>query len=406
MSDDKSHFNRQFIFESQAQPSAPAAEVAKKSSRAKSGVILPAAIGALFGALVAGVIIVDGPNFVPQATHQILINNTQSVDWVTGVAATSAPSVVTISVSANSGTSAGTGSGVFLNKNGFIATNNHVVTLDGETSAVQIEVKTSDDHIYAASVVGTDPTNDLAVIKISGSSFMPIDFADSSTLNVGAPVVAIGAPLGYDATVTAGIISSLHRTIQVPSSAVPKGGSSQLWGNNTNSSSDINLDVIQTDAAINPGNSGGALVNDKGQLIGINVAIATSGSSSTGQAGSIGVGFAIPSNDVKRITDQIIKTGKASHGLLGAMIKDQPNSGAAGSFSVGAVVVSVTPGGAADQAGLKANDIVTAVGSQVIENSSQLTAAIRARAPGDKVTLTVTRGKKTLTLTATLRSAN
>ena len=406
MSDDKSHFNRQFIFESQAQPSAPAAEVAKKSSRAKSGVILPAAIGALFGALVAGVIIVDGPNFVPQATHQILINNTQSVDWVTGVAATSAPSVVTISVSANSGTSAGTGSGVFLNKNGYIATNNHVVTLDGETSAVQIEVKTSDDHIYAASVVGTDPTNDLAVIKISGSSFIPIDFADSSALNVGAPVVAIGAPLGYDATVTAGIISSLHRTIQVPSSAVPKGGSSQLWGNNSNSSSDINLDVIQTDAAINPGNSGGALVNDKGQLIGINVAIATSGSSSTGQAGSIGVGFAIPSNDVKRITNQIIKTGKASHGLLGAMIKDQPNSGAAGSFSVGAVVVSVTPGGAADQAGLKANDIVTAVGSQVIENSSQLTAAIRAHAPGDKVTLTVTRGKKTLTLTATLRSAN
>jgi putative serine protease PepD len=406
MSDDKSHFNRQFIFESQAQPSAPATEVAKKSSRAKSGVILPAAIGALFGALVAGVVIVDGPNLVPPATHQILINNAQSVDWVTGVAATSAPSVVTISVSANSGTSAGTGSGVFLNKNGFIATNNHVVTLDGETSAVQIEVKTSDDRIYSASVVGTDPTNDLAVIKIVGNSFIPIDFADSSALNVGAPVVAIGAPLGYDATVTAGIISSLHRTIQVPSSAVPKGGSSQLWGNNTNSSSEINLDVIQTDAAINPGNSGGALVNDKGQLIGINVAIATSGSSSTGQAGSIGVGFAIPSNDVKRITNQIIKTGKASHGLLGAMIKDQPNSGAAGSFSVGAVVVSVTPGGAADQAGLKANDIVTAVGSQVIENSSQLTAAIRAHAPGDKVTLTVTRGKKILTLTATLRSAN
>jgi putative serine protease PepD len=406
MSDEKSHFNRQFIFESQAQSLAPAAETEKKSSPLKSGIILPAAIGALFGALVAGAAIVEGGNFMPQATHQILINNTQSVDWVTGVAATSAPSVVTISVSADSGSSAGTGSGVFLTKSGYIATNNHVVTLDGETSAVQIEVKTADDHIYAATVVGTDSTNDLAVIKISGNSFMPIDFADSSSLNVGAPVVAIGAPLGYDATVTAGIISSLHRTIQVPSSAVPKGGSSQLWGNNSNSSGDINLDVIQTDAAINPGNSGGALVNDKGQLIGINVAIATSGSSSTGQAGSIGVGFAIPSNDVKRITNQIIKTGKASHGLLGAMIKDQPNSAAAGSFSVGAVVVSVTPGGAADQAGLKANDIVTAVGSQVIENSSQLTAAIRAHAPGDKVTLTVTRGEKTLTLTATLRSAN
>ncbi len=406
MSDEKSHFNRQFIFESQAQSLAPAAETEKKSSPLKSGIILSAAIGALFGALVAGAAIVEGGNFMPQATHQILINNTQSVDWVTGVAATSAPSVVTISVSADSGSSAGTGSGVFLTKSGYIATNNHVVTLDGETSAVQIEVKTADDHIYAATVVGTDSTNDLAVIKISGNSFMPIDFADSSSLNVGAPVVAIGAPLGYDATVTAGIISSLHRTIQVPSSAVPKGGSSQLWGNNSNSSGDINLDVIQTDAAINPGNSGGALVNDKGQLIGINVAIATSGSSSTGQAGSIGVGFAIPSNDVKRITNQIIKTGKASHGLLGAMIKDQPNSAAAGSFSVGAVVVSVTPGGAADQAGLKANDIVTAVGSQVIENSSQLTAAIRAHAPGDKVTLTVTRGEKTLTLTATLRSAN
>ncbi len=405
MSDDKSHFNRQFIFESQAQPSAPQASAAKKTNLLRSPVLIPALVGAVFGALVGGVVIVDGPNFVPQATRQILINNTQSVDWVTGVAATSAPSVVTISVSADSGSSAGTGSGVFLTKTGYIATNNHVVTLDGETSAVQIEVKTSDDHIYAARVIGTDPTNDLAVIKISGNSFLPIDFADSSSLNVGAPVVAIGAPLGYDATVTAGIISSLHRTIQVPSSAVPQGGSSQLWGNNTNASTDINLDVIQTDAAINPGNSGGALVNDKGQLIGINVAIATSGSSSSGQSGSIGVGFAIPSNAVKRITNQIIKTGKASHGLLGAMIKDQPNSAAAGSFSVGAVVVSVTPGAAADQAGLKAKDIVKAVDSQAIENSSQLTAAIRAHSPGDKVTLTVIRGTKTLTLIATLQAA-
>ena len=405
MSDDKSHFNRQFIFESQAQPSAPLAPAAKKTNLLRSPVLLPALVGAVFGALVGGVVIVDGPNFVPQATRQILINNTQSVDWVTGVAATSAPSVVTISVSADSGSSAGTGSGVFLTKTGYIATNNHVVTLDGETSAVQIEVKTSDDHIYAARVIGTDPTNDLAVIKISGNSFLPIDFADSNSLNVGAPVVAIGAPLGYDATVTAGIISSLHRTIQVPSSAVPQGGSSQLWGNNTNASTDINLDVIQTDAAINPGNSGGALVNDKGQLIGINVAIATSGSSSSGQSGSIGVGFAIPSNAVKRITNQIIKTGKASHGLLGAMIKDQPNSAAAGSFSVGAVVVSVTPGAAADQAGLKAKDIVKAVDSQAIENSSQLTAAIRAHSPGDKVTLTVIRGTKTLTLIATLQAA-
>ena len=404
MSDDKSHFNRQFIFDAPPTHSPATESAPKKAGLVKSGVLLPAAIGALFGALVGGVVAIDGGNFVPQSTHQILVNNTQSVDWVTGVAATSAPSVVTISVSANSGTSAGTGSGVFLNKNGYIATNNHVVTLDGETSAVQIEVKTSDDHIYAATVVGTDPTNDLAVIKISGNSFTPIDFADSSSLNVGAPVVAIGAPLGYDATVTAGIISSLHRTIQVPSSAVPQGGSNSLWGNST-PASDINLDVIQTDAAINPGNSGGALVNDKGQLIGINVAIATSGSSSSGQAGSIGVGFAIPSNDVKRITNQIIKTGKASHGLLGAMIKDQPNSAAAGSFSVGAVVVSVTPGGAADQSGLKPNDIVTAVDSHVIENSSQLTAAIRSRAPGDKVVLTVTRGKKTLTITATLQAA-
>ena len=404
MSDDKSHFNRQFIFDAPPTHSPATESAPKKAGLVKSGVLLPAAIGALFGALVGGVVAIDGGNFVPQSTHQILVNNTQSVDWVTGVAATSAPSVVTISVSANSGTSAGTGSGVFLNKNGYIATNNHVVTLDGETSAVQIEVKTSDDHIYAATVVGTDPTNDLAVIKISGNSFTPIDFADSSSLNVGAPVVAIGAPLGYDATVTAGIISSLHRTIQVPSSAVPQGGSNSLWGNST-PASDINLDVIQTDAAINPGNSGGALVNDKGQLIGINVAIATSGSSSSGQAGSIGVGFAIPSNDVKRITNQIIKTGKASHGLLGAMIKDQPNSAAAGSFSVGAVVVSVTPGGAADQAGLKPKDIVTAVDSHAIENSSQLTAAIRSRAPGDKVVLTVTRGKKTLTITATLQAA-
>lgn len=361
--------------------------------------VLGPVIGAAFGAYaVTG----NLPTF--GSSQQIVVNNNSDINWVTAAAAKALPSVVTLSVSGQN--DAGTGSGVVLSQDGYILTNAHVVTLDGATSDVVIEVKTSADKIFRATVVGTDPTNDLAVIKAAGAGFTPIDFADSANINVGDYAAAIGAPLGYDASVTAGVVSSMHRTIQVASAAVPKdGGSSlQLW-NTGSDQAPVNLDVIQTDAAINPGNSGGALVNDKGQLIGINVAIATATSTST-QAGSIGVGFAIPSNTAKRVSDQIIKNGKVSHGLLGALVTDATNSDAAASFSVGATIKELTPGGPAEKAGFKVGDVITGCDGVPIDSASKLTAAIRSKSAFSKVEIEVQRGNKTLTITATLGDAD
>ena len=403
MNDNKSHYNNQFLGEKIKLPQAVVSEKSAVKAPSNKLMLTAAIIGPLLG-VVVGAYAVNGtlPSLVP--SQQVIVNNSSDVNWVTGAAAKALPSVVTLSVSGPN--DAGTGSGVVLNKDGYILTNAHVVTLDGATSDVVIEVKTSADKIYRATVIGTDPTNDLAVVKANGTGFTPIEFADSSSINVGDYAVAIGAPLGYDATVTQGVVSAMHRTIQVASAAVPKdGGSSlQLW-NNSSSQAPVNLDVIQTDAAINPGNSGGALINDKGQLIGINVAIATA-TSTTSQAGSIGVGFAIPSNTAKRVSDQIIKTGKVSHGLLGAFVSDQTNSDATASFSVGAKVVKLAPGGPAETAGLKIDDVIVAVDGESINSASKLTAAIRAKEAYSKVTLTVERAGKTITIEATLGDAD
>jgi putative serine protease PepD len=303
-------------------------------------------------------------------------------------------------VSSSSG--GGNGSGVFLTADGYLLTNTHVVTLDGATSSVKVEVKTYDGHIYPAKVVGTDPTNDLAVIKVSaGIQFTPIDFADSSALNVGDATLAIGAPLGLSNTVTKGIVSALNRTIQVASAAAPdnsSGGGLQFYNGSGDS---INLRVIQTDAAINPGNSGGALLNQQGQLIGINVAIANAG----GTSGSIGVGFAIPSNVAKRIAEEIMSTGSASHGLLGAMVSDSANSDAAASFSVGAKVLKLTAGGAAEKAGVLEGDIITKFNGVAINSASELTAAVRQEKADAKATIDLIRDGKTMTLNVVLGDA-
>ena len=402
MSDNKSHYNNQFLGEPVKLPQQPQAVPAPKA-KASTSLILVAVLGPLLGVFV-GASAIGGVLPLLSGSQQVTVSNPGSVNWVTGAAAKALPSVVTLSVSGNS--SAGTGSGVVLSADGYILTNAHVVTLDGSTSDVVIEVKTSSDRIYKAKVIGTDPTNDLAVIKASGTGFSPIEFADSSKINVGDFAVAIGAPLGYDATVTSGVVSAMHRTIQVASAAVPKdGGSSlQLWNNGTDAPP-VNLDVIQTDAAINPGNSGGALINDKGQLIGINVAIATATTTSS-QAGSIGVGFAIPSNVGKRIADQIIKNGKVSHGLLGAFVSDATNSDAAASFSVGALVEKLTANGPADKAGIKVGDVITECDGQSIDSASKLTAAIRSKSANSKVTLKLTRNGKEITVEATLGDAD
>jgi putative serine protease PepD len=229
----------------------------------------------------------------------------------------------------------------------------------------------------------------------------PIVFADSAKINVGDQVVAIGAPLGLEATVTRGIISALNRTIQVASSESPDQSSLEFWSGNAGRP--INLNVIQTDAAINPGNSGGALVNDRGELVGINVAIATAGS--LAQSGNIGVGFAIPANVAKRIADEIIVGGEASHGLLGALVSDAMSSDDGAGFPIGVQVVEVTPGGAAELAGIKAGDIITRVNSKTVTTASELTAAVRQEPAGSTVKIELIREDVRLTINVVLQDA-
>jgi putative serine protease PepD len=294
---------------------------------------------------------------------------------------------------------------VFLNAEGYILTNNHVITLDGQSSNPTVEVQTYDKKTYNAEIIGRDPMNDLAVIKVEGTGFKPIEFTDSSNLNIGDPVVAIGAPLGLTESVTSGVISALNRTISVSNSSAPSDGGLQLWSGNAGSAP-VSLRVIQTDAAINPGNSGGALVNAKGQLIGINVAIASTGSSSSdSQSGNIGVGFSIPSNVAKRIADEIIKDGKATHGLLGALVTNKLfDETASTSFSVGALIKEVTADGAAAAAGLKAGDVVTKFNGQVILEAGDLTAAVRLEPAGATATVEFLRDGKPQKATVTLGS--
>ncbi|GEK84917.1 S1C family serine protease [Microbacterium aerolatum] len=344
----------------------------------------------------------------------ITVNNPGSVNETTAIATEVLPSVVTIQAAGSS--ESGSGSGVVLSDDGYVLTNTHVVTLGGAEGDPTIRVTTSDGHIYNAEIVGTDPIYDLAVIKLEGATDLtPIEFADSSELNVGSTAVAVGAPLGLSNSVTTGIVSALNRSIQIASSALPdsaaedapqdqgdQGGSPfqfDLPGTEPQSASQsISISVIQTDAAINPGNSGGALVDSEGRLIGINVAIATAGSSE--ESGSIGVGFSIPSNIAKRVSDEIIENGSATHGLLGATVQDATSVESA--EVAGAVIVETTGGGAAAEGGLKSGDIVTQFNGLPITGATDLTAQVRAVAAGSEATVTYVRGGETFETSVTL----
>jgi putative serine protease PepD len=365
----------------------------------------------------------------------ITVNDSKNATSITAVAVKASPSVVTINVTGTD--AAGTGSGIVLTSDGYVLTNTHVVTLDGETGSAKIQVETNDGRLYTANVVGTDPIDDLAVVKLQGVTGMqPAKFADSTKVNVGDTAIAIGAPLGLAGTVTNGIVSALNRSITVASSAAPPttgdGGSSGGSGSGSSGSpfdfwnfgqggsggsggsqapsapaqSTIALSVIQTDAAINPGNSGGALLDSDGEVIGVNCAIASASDSTSttgGQSGSIGVGFAIPSNIAIRIANDIIKTGSATHGLLGATVQDVTTDGSATTSKVvGASIQSVVAGGAAASAGLKAGDVVTSINSIPVTGSTDLTAQVRALQGGSKATIDFVRGGRSMSLKVTL----
>lgn len=402
-----------------------------KGKHATRTVLAAAAIAALVGGGIGGGVVAAtstgaASSITTTSSGTTIVNNTDSVNAVTAAAANATPSTVTIA--ATSSNASGSGSGVILDAEGHILTNTHVVTLDGATANAAIEVQLADGSVRSATVVGTDPTSDLAVIKLdstSGLTLTPATLGDSDALNVGDTTVAIGAPLGLSNTVTTGVVSNLVRTIEVASSAADESttdsgsGTTDPFGSSpfqfeipgqqsqsTSSSSTIAINVIQTDAAVNPGNSGGALINSNGEVIGINVAIASTDSSSASTSGNIGVGFAIPINYAKRVAQEIIDNGSATHGMLGATVSTSPaNNDSSEAFGDGALIQEVTSGGSAAAAGLKSGDVVTAVDGRSISEAIELTAAVRQAAAGDTVTLTVERNGSTQQVTVTLGDA-
>ncbi|MFF5363517.1 trypsin-like peptidase domain-containing protein [Streptomyces scabiei] len=325
----------------------------------------------------------------------------QSSDGVTGrapgsvaaIAADALPSVVTLHVSGSS--AQGTGTGFVLDGRGHILTNNHVVDPAGTNG--DISVTFSGGETAKATVVGRDTGYDLAVVKVSGvSGLKPLPLGNSEEVRVGDPVVAIGAPFDLANTVTSGIISAKERPITA--------------GGESGDVSDVSyVDALQTDAPINPGNSGGPLLDGKGRVIGINSAIRSAGGGSEsdgGQAGSIGLGFAIPINQGKRVAEELINTGRASHPVIGvtldmdysgdgARIGDKGDGGAAG----------VTAGGPADRAGIRSGDVITEVDGQRVHSGDELIVKVRAHRPGDRLQLTLLRGGDERTVTLTLGSS-
>jgi putative serine protease PepD len=296
------------------------------------------------------------------------------------------PSVVMIDVAGPSGE--GSGSGIILSRDGKILTNNHVAALAGNSG--QISVSFNDGSHAKAKILGTDPLTDTAVIQAEGvNDLTPATLGHSSSLQVGQGVVAIGSPFGLDATVTSGIVSALNRPVNV-------GQVSQ--GNSTV------YPAIQTDAAITPGNSGGPLVNLSGEVVGIDAAIQTATNQAAGgEPGSIGLGFAIPIDEVLPIVQQMIKGETPTHARLGIGVEDAA-SGQGAQITDGAKISQVSNGSAASNAGLRAGDVITKVDGHLITSSDGLVAIIRSYRPGDKVSVTYERGGDTHTVRATLDS--
>jgi putative serine protease PepD len=303
------------------------------------------------------------------------------------------PSVVAITVTSSQ--ASGQGSGVIFDTKGHILTNNHVVTAGGTDS--KLSVTLSDKRTYDATIVGTDPSTDLAVIKLTNApkDLKAIALGNSTAIKVGDQVMAVGNPLGLAGTVTTGIVSALNRPVTT---------SDQEQDPTQQSTTDpVVTNAIQTSAAINPGNSGGALVNAGGQLIGINSAIASLGSSSSSssQSGNIGIGFAIPVNEARSIAEQLINTGKATHPYLGVSSKDGVVTDGSAKRAA-AMLTNVVSGTPADKAGLQAGDAITSVDGNSIDGSLSLVAQVRQHAVGDKVTLKVVRDGQPKDVSVTL----
>jgi putative serine protease PepD len=309
---------------------------------------------------------------------------------VAGVAAKALPSTVTIEAESSSG-EGGTGTGFVFDKQGHIVTNNHVVA--GAVDGGKLTATFPTGKKYDAEVVGHAQGYDVAVIKLTDapSDLKPLTLGNSDKVAVGDSTIAIGAPFGLSNTVTTGIISAKNRPV--------------ASSDGSNSTKASYMSALQTDASINPGNSGGPLLDAQGNVIGINSAIqsASNGLGGTGQAGSIGLGFAIPINQAKNVAQQLIKTGKPVYPVIGASVSLNEDSGGAKITPQGeGGTDSVTPGGPADKAGLKSGDVITKLDGTPIDSGPTLIGEIWTHRPGDKVTLTYTRDGKTRTAEVTL----
>ncbi|KOU55210.1 hypothetical protein ADK57_45380, partial [Streptomyces sp. MMG1533] len=318
-------------------------------------------------------------------------------DSVAGIAARALPSVVTLHVSGAE--ESGTGTGFVLDDRGHILTNNHVVepaASGGGTGEISVTFHSGDTA--KATVVGRDSGYDLAVVKVSGvSGLEPLTLGNSDNVQVGDPVVAIGAPFDLEGTVTSGIISAKERPITA--------------GGESGDGSDVSyVDALQTDAPINPGNSGGPLLDSRARVIGINSAIRSADSGSDpdgGQAGSIGLGFAIPINQGKRVAEELINTGRATHPVIGVTLDmDYAGDGARVGTKSGDGGPAVTVGGPGDRAGIEAGDVITAVDGQRVHSGEELIVKTRAHRPGDRLELTVERDGKERAISLVLGSSD
>ena len=300
---------------------------------------------------------------------------------VAAVAQELLPSTVQILAEFDGQAGGATGSGFVLDDQGHIVTNNHVVA-DAASDNGAVQVVDEEGNRYDATILGRSPVYDLAVLSVpDAKDLRPAALGASQSMNVGDPVVAFGSPLGLSSTVTAGIVSALNRPVTT--------------GDSADEASYIN--AIQTDAAINPGNSGGPLVDLEGRVVGVNSAIATTGSSLGGESGNIGVGFAIPIEQVKVTADQILKTGEAQYPVIGATVRTGGTDATAG-----AVINEVLPDSPAEKAGLQKGDLVTAIGGRRVTDGIELIVQIRRHQPGDMIELTVERGGRERTLSITL----
>ncbi|WP_310961909.1 S1C family serine protease [Nocardioides terrisoli] len=327
-------------------------------------------------------------------------DDTAKAGSVEQVAAKVLPSVVKINVTGQN--EAGSGSGIILKPDGTILTNNHVVAVAGNNGSITVNF--NDGSTHRAKVVGTDPVTDIAVIKAENvSDLTPATIGHSGNLKVGQPVVAVGSPFGLNSTVTSGIVSALNRPVSVQTSDPQQQtnpfspfGAPQSPGSDQSTT----YPAIQTDAAINPGNSGGPLVDMAGRVVGIDSAIRTSGTSASGEGGSIGLGFAIPIDEVLPIVNQIMNHQTPTHARLGVSVSDLTGR----ALQQGAKIHTVDPNGAASGVGLKAGDVITKVDNTMIDGADSLVATIRGHRPGDNVKITYIRGGSSRTVSVTLGS--